>query len=189
MIDLGPGYFRESDFPAELLCSLRLEPQPGLFQYGADQGESSFRAALAAFLTRERGEAAAAVSADDLLITNGNSHGLALCLDNLTSQGEVVLVESATYFLAKGIIAANGRCIEAAPLHGAEGPGLMDPGWLEERLNRGPRVGAVYIIPFHHNPTGRCYSDDDLDKIIGMIFILSFSFSFVIVFFFFFFFM
>jgi DNA-binding transcriptional MocR family regulator len=84
-------------------------------------------------------------------MTHGVSHGLDMLCTAQTSQGDVVLVEQPTYFLAAGIFQTHGLVVKSLPMK-HEG---VDLDKLELDLENGtlkpPRM--IYIIPTHQNPT------------------------------------
>ncbi len=66
-------------------------------QYGLEQGDGSFRSALADFLARAY---ETSVDPASLFVTAGASSALDLLCTLYTSPGDAVLVEEPTYYLA-----------------------------------------------------------------------------------------
>lgn len=129
--------------------------------YGARLGCGAFRASLAAWLG---GNATAA----ELLVTNGASHGLDLCVAALARPGDVVLAERASYFLALGVFRDHGLAVRPAE---SDAGGLCVDA-LEASLRSGaygpgqPRL--VYVVPTHCNPTGATLSFERRRKLVSL---------------------
>lgn len=150
LIDLGVGQPEKAILPRELLrgaaASALAVADNGCLQYGPEDGSPSLREALAGFLTRQYGRV---VQADELLVTNGASHGLDLVLGCFTAPGDTVVVEAPTYFL--GLDVLRDRKVRLVPVP-VDAAGL-DTDALAALVHReSPRL--VYTIPVFHNPTG-----------------------------------
>lgn len=113
-------------------------------------GLAELRAAIADRYTR-RG---AKTSPDEILVTQGAQHGLALLLTLLARPGDHVIVDHPTY--AKALEAIGNASCRPAPVP------LPAGGWDVDQL-RGAltQTGAklAYLIPDFHNPTGRCMDE------------------------------
>src|SRR3954451_4278398 len=108
-------------------------------------GLASLREAIAAHLNR-RG---APTTPEQVLVTAGAQHALALVLRILVGPGDRVLVDHPTYPNALDAVRAAG----ARPVPVA----LRDDGWDLEMLAATLRQAAprlAYLIADHHNPTG-----------------------------------
>ena len=133
----------------------------------SDQGDPTCLAQLQAFLERRTVDDETTVAENttttplSLFWTHGVSHGLDLLCQALAQPGDVVWVERPTYFLAAEIFQSHHLHVQALPLQ--RGGGGMDVPALETALQTGilspPRF--VYLIPTHHNPTGRTLSLQD----------------------------
>lgn len=90
------------------------------------------------------------VDADEIVITHGAMEALNLCLQAVTRPGDVVAVESPTFYAAlQALERLNLRAVEVAthPRHG------VDPDSLAEVLRRHP-VKACWFMPNFQNPLG-----------------------------------
>ncbi|MBU5423094.1 PLP-dependent aminotransferase family protein [Cellulomonas hominis] len=88
-------------------------------------------------------------SPDQVLITTGAQHAIALLLGAHAGPGDRVVVEQPTYPHAIEAVRATG----ARPVPVPTGPGGTDLDLLESTVRQvAPRL--VYLIPDHHNPTG-----------------------------------
>ncbi|MEZ0394813.1 MAG: PLP-dependent aminotransferase family protein [Anaerolineales bacterium] len=151
MIDLGLGDPSFDLLPLDLLgraaaeCFARRDP--AFLQYGLEQGNAYFRAALADFLSRGYGFP---IDPDSLFVTAGASGGLDLLCSLFTRPGDLVFVEEPTYFLALRIFADHGLRVISIE---TDSQGLLIEA-LEERLKEA-RPRLVYVIPTFQNPSGR----------------------------------
>ncbi len=128
---------------------------PAALAYGSVEGPKTLREEIARRSAVREGRAC---TADDVLVSGGNSQALGQVLTVLTSPGDVVLVESPTYNLALGIIRDHPLEVEGVPL---DDEGLrLDA--LQATLARlraaGRRARLLYTIPTFHNPAGMCLS-------------------------------
>ena len=133
------------------VAKLGATADPFALQYGAGQGSAPFRAALAAFLTRQHG--GTPVLPSELFITNGNSSALDMLCGVVLGAGArageppVVLAEQPTYFLAGAVLRDHGAVVR--PLH-------MTRGGVDVAELRAGAAGATmaYLQANFHNPTG-----------------------------------
>nr|VFK28531.1 MAG: DNA-binding transcriptional regulator, MocR family, contains an aminotransferase domain [Candidatus Kentron sp. MB]VFK33092.1 MAG: DNA-binding transcriptional regulator, MocR family, contains an aminotransferase domain [Candidatus Kentron sp. MB]VFK76051.1 MAG: DNA-binding transcriptional regulator, MocR family, contains an aminotransferase domain [Candidatus Kentron sp. MB] len=151
--DLNVGQPCPQLLPSELLYSAdrtRIK-DPTFLQYAANQGYFSFRKEQAAFLSSETGDD---VTADELLITTGNSSAIHLIGTHIASTHNtrpLALVESPTYQFGVNILAACGFEIRAIPVdEGGIVVKEIERLLTEEQL----RPALVFTIPSYQNPTG-----------------------------------
>jgi 2-aminoadipate transaminase len=85
---------------------------------------------------------------EQVFVTAGASHGLALAAEVLTRPGDVVLVDSPTYHLAFPILADRGVTLVRAP---ADEHGVLPL----ELPALGLTSPLLYLVPTFANPTGR----------------------------------
>ncbi len=151
MIDLKTGYPDESLVPRETIARLAAEVlHSGRgFQYAGDiAGSLHTREQLAHWLTTLYGQR---VSASELVVTTGALHGIDISCRALTLPGDVVVVESPTFYYGMTIIQANHVQIIGVSMT----PDGIDLDALEGVCRQyGSRVKVVYTIPAFHNPTG-----------------------------------
>jgi 2-aminoadipate transaminase len=133
---------------ADLLASD--EGAPALM-YGDASGYVGLRQALSEKLRRwERLE----VAPDELLITNGSNHGLALVVQAFLNPGDVAIVEAPTFMGGLRPLRQLQTRVEMVPMdaHG------IDVVLLENTLRRlwdgGTPAKLLYTIPNFHNPAG-----------------------------------
>jgi DNA-binding transcriptional MocR family regulator len=117
------------------------------------------RSAIAEHLTR-RG---APTAPEQVLVTAGAQHAMALLLRVLAAPGDRVLVDHPTYPNALGAIQAVG----ARPVPVA----LQPDGWDLEMLGATLRQAAprlAYVIADHHNPTGLTLPDGERERLVAL---------------------
>jgi DNA-binding transcriptional MocR family regulator len=122
------------------------------------EGDALLREAIARRASR-RGIVA---SPDEVVVTGDGMAGLNLCLDILTEPGDVVLVESPSFFpLLAALHRRRLRALEiySHPRHG------VDPDQLNHLL-RSNDVRACLMMPVHHHPTGITYSEEVMRRIV-----------------------
>ena len=124
----------------------------GAIAYGEPEGPLALRAALAQRIAAQEG---APISADEVVVTGGNSQALEQAVTAFTVPGDIVFVESPTYNLALGIL--RDHPVEISGLrHDAEGLDVDD---LEAALARlradGRRARLLYTDPDLSQPDGR----------------------------------
>jgi GntR family transcriptional regulator/MocR family aminotransferase len=138
-----PDLFPLDEFRAALNSVMKREGAR-LFGYGSAEGYGPLRKYLAESLTR-RG---AAVTADEIVITNGSQQGIDLVARSFLDPGDPVVLEDPTYTGAVHLFQAHGASVVGVPLD----PEGMDPVALDDLLSRsGARL--IYLIPNFQNPT------------------------------------
>ncbi len=106
--------------------------------------------ALRQQIARRMGETGCITDPDDVLITNGCQESLYLTLKSLTSPGDVVAVESPTYYGLLQVIDALGLKALEIPAHPSEGMGVEA---LQLALEQWP-VKVCVVAPNFNNPLG-----------------------------------
>ena len=114
--------------------------------YGAQRGDVSLRRQIA----RRAIASGFSCNPDDIVVTNGGLDALNLALRAVASPGEVVAVESPTYFGVLQVIELLGLKAVEVPTDPQAG---IDLGLLD-RIIRRHRVKAVVTMPTCHNPLG-----------------------------------
>ncbi|WP_160062071.1 aminotransferase-like domain-containing protein [Psychromonas sp. L1A2] len=95
---------------------------------------------------------------DDLVITSGCQEGLSVCLRSVTEPGDIVAIESPSFYGSmQAIKAANLKAIEI-PTNAENGLSLAA---LELALDQWP-IKAILVTPTANNPMG--YSMPEADK-------------------------
>lgn len=164
LISLAAGFVEQSSLPvglvAEIVGDLARDPDRGrrALQYGTTQGDLELRRALVRRIEAEhrQPDGAWADAADRLVVTTGSQQLLALVSDALLDPGDIVIVESPTYFVFLGMLESRGARTFGVPVdEGGMRIDALDAAFAElERRGELDRVKLVYTIPEHANPTG-----------------------------------
>jgi DNA-binding transcriptional MocR family regulator len=108
-------------------------------------GLPALRESIAAMYTRQQ----LPTRADEVLVTCGAQQAISLVCAWLVQRGDIVLVETPTFFGALDAFRLAGARLSGMPVERSH----VDPGLLRDRLfATGPRL--VYLTPTHSNPTG-----------------------------------
>ena len=133
----------------------------GWIAYSEPQGEEALRRRIALHYEPVNGP----THAKDILITNGATEAISLIVHTLISAGDVVVVESPTYYdYFRQLSAVDARVIEVRT---AVGRG-MDLDALEQILASQP-VRMVLVQPNVQNPTGATMSDADKARLLSLV--------------------
>lgn len=106
-------------------------------------------------------QAGVAIDVEDLLITQGAQHALALVLRAFLKPGDRVAIEQPSYPNAIEAFVRAGAQLKAYPVE--------TDGWAIDELVRDLGKGMykiAYLIPDHQNPTGAVMSARDRERVI-----------------------
>ena len=150
VVPLGSAFPGAHLFPVEALARSGARAmrrlKPGAITSALTAGEQSLRDAL----RRRYALQGVALTEQELVITNGAMEALNLCLQAVTSPGDLVVVESPTFYAAlQALERLKLRAVEVAtdPRDG------VDLAALAELLAR-QRVAACWFMPSFQNPLG-----------------------------------
>ncbi len=129
-----------------------------IFDYGDPAGYRPLRETIASNM-RVHG---VAVTAEEILITNGSQHGFDLLLRLFGRPGAKVVLESPTYSMAIKSCEQKGVGMATVPMRD-DG---MDLASLDKRLGAG-KVAFVYTMPNFQNPTGVTTSQQHREKLLA----------------------
>lgn len=132
-------------------------------QYGGDLlGIIQVRQAVAQHVTQYTGDT---VTPDDLLISNGAIHGIDLFCRTVTEPGDIILMESPTFFFMFNVFRKSHIEIVTVPMT----PTGIDLTALEDVLKQhGKRVKMLYTIASYHNPTGLTMTADHRQALVEL---------------------
>lgn len=126
-------------------------------QYGTTIGDPTLRSLLIARYERQDGVAPGtyAEAIDRTVITTGSAQLIYLVCEALLDEGDIVLVESPTYFVFLGPVETRGARAIRIPIddEGMRLEALEETFQKLEREGLLPRVKLVYSIPEHANPS------------------------------------
>ncbi len=164
IVSLAAGFVDQQTLPVELVgeivAGLAAEPVEARrsLQYGTTIGDHALRERLVARLEREDGRPAGSCKEviPRTVVTTGSAQLIYLVGEALVDQGDIVLVESPTYFVFLGPMETRGARVIGIPVD--EGGLRLDA--LEATLagieaeGQLDRVKLIYTIPEHSNPSG-----------------------------------
>jgi len=163
-IDLGTGDPNPRILPLEMLRDAAAHRlglgERDFLQYGLEQGDGYFRAALAEFLSARYGFP---ISHDDLFTTAGISSGLSLLCTLFTKPGDTIFVEEPSYFLALRIFADYG--LRVASIRTDES-GLVIDDLIHALSESTPKF--VYIVPTFQNPSGHTLPQERREQLVEL---------------------
>jgi DNA-binding transcriptional MocR family regulator len=105
------------------------------------------------------------VSPDELVVTSGALEALNLCLQVVTQPGDLVAIESPTFYAALQILERLKLKAVEIPVHPRDG---IDVDTLEDSLQRLP-VKACWFMSSFHNPLGASLSDEKKERIYDLL--------------------
>ena len=91
----------------------------------------------------------------EIVITSGRWKGLNLCLQALTRPGDLIAIESPTFYAGLQASERLGLKVVEIPSHPREGVSLEA---LEDALRHHPIKACLFMLNFA-NPTGSCVPD------------------------------
>jgi DNA-binding transcriptional MocR family regulator len=136
------------------------QPGSNLHDYGTALGYPPLREALCRRLARRRIVAAP----EQIVLSNGISHGLELVVRALCHPGDLVLVEHPAYYNLFGLLHLSGLRALGVPRTGA-GPDLAA---LEALLRRGERPRLFILQSLLHNPTGTSLAPATAHRLLAL---------------------
>jgi 2-aminoadipate transaminase len=141
-------------------------------QYGTTIGDPELRALTLERICAQDGLApGAALTADDIVITNGSQQLLYLVSEVLCDPGDIVLVEDPTYFVYLGICEALGIDVRPVKMEN-DGVSLEDLKRVLEDLKATgqlKRLKFAYLVSYFQNPTGRTTSFEKKREAFAML--------------------
>jgi DNA-binding transcriptional MocR family regulator len=105
------------------------------------------------------------LSADDIIITSGATEALSLSLQTVAKRGDIIAVESPTYFSVLRLIEKMGMLaleIDSDPITGIN----LDS--LEFALDT-MDITAMLIVPNFNNPAGSLMPEQNKKQLVGML--------------------
>jgi DNA-binding transcriptional MocR family regulator len=165
VVPLGAAYPGAGNLPVEKLSRImastsRTAGARGI-SYDMPPGSEQLRRQIAK-RSLDRGQN---LSPDEIITTCGGTEALALCLRAVTKRGDIVAVESPTYF---GVLQQiEELCLKAIeiPMHPRDG---MDLDALERAL-KGRRVAACLAVPNFNNPLGSLMPDANKQRLVEIL--------------------
>jgi DNA-binding transcriptional MocR family regulator len=101
----------------------------------------------------------------DLIITNGCVEAINLALRAVCRPGDLVAIESPTYFGILQVLAAQGLKVIEIPTHHRTGVSLEA---LREALDHHPIKACLFVLNFN-NPLGSCMPDEAKAELVKLL--------------------
>ena len=165
VVPLGAAYPSAELLPVEklgrIMASIARSAGPRGVNYEMPPGALELRRQIAK-RSLDRG---LHLSPDEIITTCGGTEALALCLRAVTKPGDVVAVESPTYFGVLQFIEELGLKALEIPMHPRDG---MDLDALERAL-KVRRLAACLAVPNFNNPLGSLMPDENKRRLIEIL--------------------
>ncbi|KDB50251.1 DeoR family transcriptional regulator [Sphaerotilus natans subsp. natans DSM 6575] len=116
-------------------------------------------------IARRQALAGIAVDPDEIVITHGAMEALDLSLRLLTRPGDIVAVESPTFYAALQALERHGLRAVELPTDPREG---IDPDTLAQVLSR-HRVAACWLMPNFQNPLGSLMPEERKRALVALL--------------------
>lgn len=101
----------------------------------------------------------------DIVITSGGTEAIDLCLHAVCRPGDIVAIESPTYFGTLQALELHRLRALEIPTHPREGISL---GALQFALEHNP-IRAVLVMPNFNNPLGSCIPDERKEDLVRLL--------------------
>ncbi|HXI69015.1 MAG TPA: PLP-dependent aminotransferase family protein [Verrucomicrobiae bacterium] len=165
VVPLGAAYPGAANLPVSKLSRImsvvaRQSGEAGI-NYDLPPGSEKLRREIA----RRSLDRGLNLSPDEIITTCGGTEALALCLRAVTKPGEVVAVESPTYFGVLQQIEGMGLKALEIPMHPRDG---MNLDALEQALKK-RRIAACLAVPNFNNPLGSLMPDANKRRLVEIL--------------------
>lgn len=165
LINLGAVVPSASSLPLKSLSritSALVRRSPELLgRYERPAGNELLRGRLA----RRLSEAGCLCSSEEIIITNGCQEAMVLALRAVARAGDVIAIESPTFYGILQIIEALGMRALEIPTHPRNG---VDLDALQQVIDQ-RQVAACLFIPSFNNPLGSCMPLENRQRLAGML--------------------
>ena len=141
----------------QTLRQVLLHDPRGLVKADVPEGDPMLREVVA----KRAAQRGIIVRPQDVLITGSGSRGLDICIAAMTKPGDVVLVETPTFFPL--LAALRRRHLMALEIYSHPVTGI-DPDQLSYLLHQND-VAACLLMPVNHYPTGVTYTKETMQKV------------------------
>lgn len=142
------------------LCNAAKHYRQRSIGYSFPPGTAELRTAIA----RRMAAQGCAVGADDVVISNGCQESLTLALRATTQPGDIVAIESPTFYGLLQVIDSLGLKAVEIPTHPQQGLSLDA---LQMAFEQWP-IAACIVVPNFSNPLGYCMSDDNKRALVAL---------------------
>jgi len=144
-----------------IIAGISREKRESSHQYLFPPGLESLRVQVA----RRAINAGCNLFPSDILITSGGTDAIDLCLHAVCRPGDIVAIESPSYFGTLQILEVHGLRALEIPTHPREGISLDA---LEFAIEHNP-IRAVMVISNFNNPLGSIMSDEKKEALVNLL--------------------
>lgn len=156
----GPGFLPGRAVERSLSNAAR-DHRQRVMAYAFPPGVPELRRQIA----RRMAESGCRTPADEIVITNGCQEAIVLALRAVTAPGDVVAIESPTFYgLLQAIDALGLKALES-PTHPRDGVSLDA---MQLALEQWP-VKACILVPNYSNPLGYCMPDERKKQLVALL--------------------
>jgi 2-aminoadipate transaminase len=177
MLSLAAGFTDNRVLPEDMIRNAveRLTAVGGKthLQYGMNRGRPGLRQRVVELLSSYPGEKGLVeLKEENILITNGSQQGLYILVQMLCNPGDLVLVESPSYFVFLELLEGLGVKAVSIP---SKPDGSVDFDALRELIDSLKASGEidslklVYMMGAFANPSTRCVSEEDKLVLAGLL--------------------
>jgi DNA-binding transcriptional MocR family regulator len=164
-VGFGAAYTPFRLLPTRRLGRLLAEEARSADHCGAEYDPPPGHPPLRQQIARRSLEWGCTLSPDDLITTYGATEALNLCLMAVARRGDIVAVESPTFFGILQMLEAHGLRALEIPCDARDGMRLDA---LESGIRK-HRVAAVLALTNFSNPLGSCMPDENKEKLVGIL--------------------
>lgn len=165
VVPFGAAYPGAANLPVAKLSRIMASVARSAGAHGIGYEMPPGSAALRREIARRSLERGLNLSPEEIIITCGGTEALALCLRAVTRAGDVVAVESPTYFGVLQQIEELGLKAIEIPMHPRDG---MDLDALE-RAVKSRRLAACLAVPNFSNPLGSLMPDTHKQRMVEIL--------------------
>ncbi len=155
-------------FPGEaLLASAKrvLQRDPMLLQYGHAAGSADLRNFIIGRVQHEDGRV---IGQDEVMVTSGCKHAIALLFEAFADRGDTVIMENPVYSAFFPLLSGRGVNIATVPMD-HDGMRVNELERCVAELSRGGKAPkVVYTIPTFQNPTGTEMSVEKRKRLVEL---------------------
>lgn len=164
-IPLGAAVCNASLFPEKQMVKMFKQSLDGCLGNIEVYSPISGRHELEKFISQRFSLAMGPCDPKKILITNGANEAVFMAIQAITKPGDVVAIESPSYFSLIEMLKANHLKVMELPTDPRQG---IDLTILERRLKKGA-INAIFLMPNFQNPAGHAMPDQNKKKLVDLV--------------------